>query len=364
MNPNNDFTVEEFALDCSEGLSIAGQRWRKKRSTDGKQSSSADAKPLKPLRILCFHGFLDNCRTFHLLAPYLVSRLENVELVALDFPGHGLSSHKSLDSPPMMVINETCYHMREACRSLQWEDGFILIGHSLGSIIAVIYAASFPEQVQRLVLLDGYGPDNYEIFEVYMKGTSQNKPKYMNGTPESDNWPKGVVAERLRRHVQQRYDGNFRANMPNKRKRTYSSIHTAVQARMRTAELSPGRQWISMAASLELVRRAVIVDEDYPRVRFRHDPRFNLAPLQLNTMEQVDVYWSQIRAKTLWLRAVDGWPYPAAFTERAEAILGNLGTVEFLPGSHHFHADPETADTVGRSVMDFIVSSSLGQQGR
>ncbi|CAJ1934682.1 unnamed protein product [Cylindrotheca closterium] len=358
MSHNKDLTVEEIRLECSEGVTIAGQRWTKK-ATEGEPNNAgrllSDGTP-KPsrIRILCFHGFLDNCRTFHLLAPFLIFGLDNVELVALDFPGHGLSSHKSLDSPPMIVINETCYHMRDACRSLQWEDGFILIGHSLGSIIAVIYAASFPEQVQNLVLLDGYGPDNYEIFEMYVKGTL-----YMKGTGQKpgSSRPKGVVAERLQRHVQQRYDSNVRANVPNKRKRTYSSIHAAVQARVRTAELSPGRQWISMAAALELVRRAVVVDDKYPRVRFRHDPRFNLPPLQLNTMEQVDVYWSQIRSKTLWLRAIDGWPFPTAFTDRAEAILGDLGTVRYLPGSHHFHADPDTADQVGRAVLEFILMS-------
>ncbi|KAL3928553.1 MAG: hypothetical protein SGBAC_012600, partial [Bacillariaceae sp.] len=180
--------VEEIALECSEGLTIAGQRWtKKKESTDVEQRSHAK----KRLRILCFHGFLDNCRTFHLLAPYLVSRLDNdTELVALDFPGHGLSSHKSLDSPPMMVINEICFHMRDACRSLQWDDddGFILIGHSLGSIISVIYAASFPEQVKDLILLDGYGPDNYEMFEMYMK---ERRRPYDESS--SSQKPKGVV---------------------------------------------------------------------------------------------------------------------------------------------------------------------------
>lgn len=347
---SKDVTVDEIALECSEGITIAGQRWTKKGKRMEIHGSSSALQRRTQLRILCFHGFLDNCRTFHLLAPYLVSRLDNAEVVALDFPGHGLSSHKSLDSPPMMVINETCFHMRDACRSLGWEDGFILIGHSLGSIIGVIYAAAFPEQVQDLVLLDGYGPDNYEIFEMYMKSTQ--KP-----SDGSSIKPKGAVAERIRRHVEHRYNSNVRTNMPNKRKRMYSSIHEAVRARMRTAELSPGRQWISMAAALELVRRAVISDEEYPKVRFRHDPRFNLPPLQLNTIEQVDTFWSQIQSRTLWLRAIDGWPFPSAFTERAESILGDLGTIKFLPGSHHFHADPETAEEVGREVLQFIVST-------
>jgi len=113
--------------------------------------------------------------------------------------GDGKKMSKRLKNydDPMMVVNEICFHMRDACRSLGWEDGFVLIGHSLGSIIGVIYAAAFPEQVQDLILLDGYGPDNYEIFERYM-----NKARLQKPNTDGLSKPKGVVAERLKRHVQ------------------------------------------------------------------------------------------------------------------------------------------------------------------
>ena len=108
------------------------------------------------------HGFLDNCRSYHFLAPFLVSKLEDAQVVALDLPGHGLSTHKPLDHPPMMIINDYCYYVAEFVQKLNWEDGFILIGHSLGAAISVIYAATCSQQVTKLVLLVGYGPDSYE----------------------------------------------------------------------------------------------------------------------------------------------------------------------------------------------------------
>lgn len=326
----------EIRLNASDGVEIACQVWS---NTAHLKSSSL------PKRILCLHGFLDNCKTFYYMAPYIVSNATvPVILVAIDFPGHGKSSHKALDSPPMMVINDLCYYVREAVRSLGWDQSdasnafspIALVGHSLGSIIALLYAATFPEHIDKLVLLDGYGPDNYEIFSSYLD--QQLEPK-----------PKSLLTERLQRHVQQRYN----RNEAKKKTKSYKSIEDAVHARCRTAELSPGSQWISKAAALELVKRAVVVDIE-KRVRFRHDSRLHLPPIMLNTIEQVDNYWRSVVCKTLWLRAKNGWPFPASVLERAEAQLQELCRVEYLEGSHHFHADPDTAESVAFAVVRFL----------
>jgi pimeloyl-ACP methyl ester carboxylesterase len=410
MTDHANVNVEEIRLTCSDGIEIAGQRWTNSSEISSSISISDSISSVSSIsstsandgmsrldarrrinrqqistRILCVHGFLDNCRSFHLLAPFLVSRMTNVELVALDYPGHGLSSHKSMDSPPTMIINDLCYYVREACQSLQWGGGkdgsFILIGHSLGSIISLIYAATFPEDVQKLILLDGYGPDNYDMFAIYMmqhqqqqQQQQQRNNKQQSPTLLSIRRPKSMVTERIQRHVRQRYNrnallvqGKRRTDTP---KRTYPNIHVAVQARRRTAELSPGSQWISTPAALEMVKRAVVVvavvggnehehephnDDEQQPVQFIHDPRLHLPPLMLNTMEQVDVYWKQVQCPTLWLRADDGWPFPKAMLDRAEQHL-TLGHVQYLPGSHHFHADPDSADAVAHAIWRNILT--------
>jgi pimeloyl-ACP methyl ester carboxylesterase len=126
-------------------------------------------------KILALHGWLDNCRSFHLLAPSLVTKFQgSVELVALDLPGHGRSSHKSLDGPPT-VLTEGVYYIAEALDKLGWtkhksegdkteddvkddDDGHrvSLIGHSMGGGLSLAYAGVFPENVDKLVLLDIY----------------------------------------------------------------------------------------------------------------------------------------------------------------------------------------------------------------
>ena len=93
--------------------------------------------------------------------------MPNVELVALDFPGHGMSSHKSRDGPPML-LSELTYYVAEAMQQLEWtkqhQDGdnngckFSLIGHSMGAAVGCLYSAAFPEHVDQLVLVEGGGP--------------------------------------------------------------------------------------------------------------------------------------------------------------------------------------------------------------
>jgi pimeloyl-ACP methyl ester carboxylesterase len=145
MSAEDKVAVKDISFKCSDGIELAAQRWTK---------STVDSST-KRLRILCLHGFLDNCRSFYYLAPFLVSSLEDSELVALDFPGHGLSQHATIDNPPI-VINDLCYYTAEAIRILNWENyGFMLLGHSMGSVVSLIYAATFPDQVRRLVLIDG-----------------------------------------------------------------------------------------------------------------------------------------------------------------------------------------------------------------
>lgn len=46
------------------------------------------------IRILALHGWLDNANSYDTLAPLLVSsKQKKIRLVAMDFLGHGLSSH-------------------------------------------------------------------------------------------------------------------------------------------------------------------------------------------------------------------------------------------------------------------------------
>ena len=163
-------SMNEISLSLNDGMVLAGQRW-----TYNDNSTTTNPQQQQPKhKILALHGWLDNCRSFHLLAPSLVTKLQgSAEIIALDLPGHGWSSHKSLDGPPT-VLTEGVYYIAEALDKLGWtrndngndEDEGVktekdnhkvsLIGHSMGGGLSLAYAGVFPENVDKLVMLDIY----------------------------------------------------------------------------------------------------------------------------------------------------------------------------------------------------------------
>jgi pimeloyl-ACP methyl ester carboxylesterase len=311
----------ERSFLCSDGVKLAAQHW------NGTITSTPTARNK---RILCLHGWLDNCRSFHRLAPSLLDT--DTELVAIDFPGHGLSSHKSPDAPPTVMSN-AAFYVAETVRQLEW-DSFVLIGHSMGAAVSLIYAAAFPEQISRLVLLEGAGPLT------------------RNGRD---------VAKHVRASIERRQAGNpFLYSQFNtasittttKAPRVYPNIDSAVETRCKTATLSPGNQYLSKEASLEMVQRATITVNG-GGVQFRHDPRLQWPSLLYMTDEQVEGLYSDIQCPVCLLLAEDGWPMDKT---RKEVTMSRLQPVVFktLAGSHHFHADPETADVVAEQVKAFL----------
>lgn len=113
----------------------------------GKQWGPDDGQP-----VLALHGWLDNAAVFEPLVPFLKSEFK---LVALDLPGHGLSSH----------LPQRCHYTRDryveevlsAVDHLKW-DTFSVLGHGMGAGIAYYLAAFHPDRVSRLAVIEGSFP--------------------------------------------------------------------------------------------------------------------------------------------------------------------------------------------------------------
>ena len=100
-------------------------------------------------QILCIHGITANCRFWDCLASALVP---HHRVIAMDLRGRGLS-----DKPP------TGYSIEHHCKdilALMKDQGLerpVLMGHSLGAFISLVFAAQSPQRVDRLILVDGGG---------------------------------------------------------------------------------------------------------------------------------------------------------------------------------------------------------------
>lgn len=310
-----------ISLTCNDGIKLGGRRfYHSSGGEDGGSSSSPSRK------ILCWHGWLDNCRSFYHLGPAIVDNFEDkkedVEVYCLDFPGHGTSSHKSLDGPGV-VLMEYCYYLHEAIRQLNWDPADVtLIGHSMGAAVSLMYSAAFP--VQNLILLDSLGPH----------------PK-----PAKD------VAKSLRQHITARSKGKAPQSI-------YPNVEKAIETRCLTAKAFPGNQYISKEAAKELVEGATKT-LDAGRLEFQHDQRLKWTSIVFLAKEHVVQIYSDVGSsstKTCVLLGADGMP----FDEKSLAICQNTlkpTVMKTLPGSHHFHMDPDSADDVAKEVIEFLQQS-------
>jgi pimeloyl-ACP methyl ester carboxylesterase len=189
------------------GVSIAYQEW-------GPSSS--------PHKIIALHGWLDNSNTFKYLGPYLGGK--GFHLVAYDNIGHG---HSSYDPSDVMGYSFVSYvfRCREFLDALGWKKCHML-GHSMGANVAMIYAGCHPEMIDKLTLIDGFGPFT--------------KP------PET-----AAVAMRTALEAELKMIDRL-ANIPNK---IYDSLDAAIDARLKNIKTYPGNQSLSREAAINIVSR-------------------------------------------------------------------------------------------------------------
>lgn len=109
--------------------------------------------------ILALHGWQDNAGTFDNLIPLLPKHLS---YLALDFPGHGLSSRipdGQYYSTAHLIhcINILRHHYK-------WEQ-ISFMAHSMSSIISFQYASLFPQQCDLVIALDALKPMQKSAFK-------------------------------------------------------------------------------------------------------------------------------------------------------------------------------------------------------
>lgn len=104
--------------------------------------------------VVFIHGWLDNSASFSSVLSNLETLSPNSHLVAIDLFGHGFSSHKSGSYYP---FHDYIDDLHQLVTKLS-PNRLVLVGHSLGALIASCYSAAFPEKVSGLIQIEGHGP--------------------------------------------------------------------------------------------------------------------------------------------------------------------------------------------------------------
>lgn len=152
-----------FLLDF--GIKARGSSWRvsstsfKERLTRdlvvpvshgqlvAKQWGPDDGQP-----VLVLHDWFDNAGSFDALVPFLKPEFK---IVALDLPGHGLSSH--LEPGSDYTGDRYVEDVAIAVDQFQW-DVFSVVGHGMGAGIGYYLGLLYPDRVTRLVAMEGSFP--------------------------------------------------------------------------------------------------------------------------------------------------------------------------------------------------------------
>lgn len=177
--------------------------------------------------------------------------------------------------------------------------------------------------------------------------------------------PGNEFTKHLRENIVQRQKQQQPSTMV-KPPRIYPTLHQAITTRMLTVKKFPGQQYISEATATELVVRGTraIQESDTTTAttantemivgyQFRHDPRLQLPSIQYCTEEQVEAIYTNIQCPIALVLAQDGLPNAKKQETMIQETIQPKVFIT-LPGSHHFHSDPDTAEAVVEVVVNFL----------
>lgn len=254
-------------------------------------------------RVLALHGWLDNAASF---AP-LASRLQGLDLVAPDLPGHGRSAHMPVGTDYTFV--GAVHQVLDVADALGW-DRFALLGHSMGAGIASLVAAAVPDRVERLVAIEALG--------ALPEDEAQTVPRLRDA----------VVSSR---------------GLGNRPLRVFPDLDAPIRARMRVNELS------EPVARLLVERGVHAVDGGHV---WCSDPRLTIPTAVRMTPGQVDALIAGIGCPTRVIYADPPQPYLPEPDRTRRARLLPDGDLTVIAGGHHLHM--EQPREVAAAIGDFL----------
>jgi pimeloyl-ACP methyl ester carboxylesterase len=97
--------------------------------------------------MLCIHGSAAHAHWYDFVAPGFN---QDYHVRSLDLRGHGESDPVN---PPAYFYDQYAADIDKAVAALDLRD-FVLVGHSMGGIVCLVYTATYPQRVRKLVVVD------------------------------------------------------------------------------------------------------------------------------------------------------------------------------------------------------------------
>lgn len=242
--------------------------------------------------LILVHGGRDHCRSWDHIARSLQPHFH---VLAPDLRGHGDSDWTRGGS---YALTEYVYDLTRLVRSIAAPQ-VTLIGHSMGGMVSLIFSGSFPEQVSKLVVLDG-----------------------VTMLPDT---PKPPAHERIGKWVGQL------DKLHDRTPRRYAALEDAA------AQMMLHNKRLSRDLALHLATHGARQNED-GTYSWKFDPHLNVWPVEDVGDEFIEQLWSAITCPTLLLYGADSW----ASNPEKDGRIAHFKTaqvIEFEKAGHWLHHD-------------------------
>jgi len=250
-----------------------------------------DAPPL-----LLVHGGRDHCRNWDWVAEAFAN---DYHVIAPDLRGHG-------DSQWMLggsyTVSNYVYDIAQLLNQNKMTP-VTIISHSLGGMISLRYAGVYPENVVKLVAIEGLG------------------------------WPPKVAAKRAALSTRERFAEWVESlrKLSARSPRRYPDLATAFQ---RMQDENPH---LSEEQARHLTVHGISQNED-GTYSWKFDNYVRANPPYAMSMTEGEELWSNITCPTLLVRGLDSWASDPEEDGRAKHFR-NARCIEFADAGHWVHHD-------------------------
>ena len=258
------------------------------------------------LTVVFVHGWLDNSASFNTLMQAMHSQSNRYHLVAIDLFGHGHSSHKPGSYYPFHDYIDDLHQLVSKISP----NRLVLVGHSLGALIASCYSAAFPEKVSGLIQIEGHGP--------------------LSEAPQA-------AVSRLRDGVLSRQRQRRKPSRP------LASLEDAIKLRSHANQIAPN-----------LIAPVVMrgIDQVEGIWQWRSDPKLKCDSVYRMSQAHADAINEAIKCPQLIVLGNDG--FKELQHNRYKFAL-NPPIIEMISGGHHCHLEsPESVSELILGVVNKI----------
>ncbi|MGL1958147.1 MAG: alpha/beta hydrolase [Colwellia sp.] len=248
----------------------------------------------------------------------LPTSLKNKRIIAIDWFGHGLSSHRSCDAHYHFI--DWVYDLLQLFELNNWQH-IDIVAHSMGGMVASAFAAAFPEKVKSLTLIDSIG--------------------FLNVKAEQ-------ATKQLRDGMLSRLKSNSfgQATLNAKKKSVKKSLHSdedsAIKARMNVSDLS-------FINAQFIVNRGLITQNN--GYVWRSDSRLRITSPYRLTLKQAEQFVRDIKCPVQLIHGSMGMDIVTSGLKHFGPLIQDFTAFEF-EGGHHVHM--EQPQVLAQLIINFI----------